>query len=227
MSAFIFITASNVTSLERRNDCSYNACSSACIANPRIRVQPLPISHINRLGVYAFLGESSYSDEIITKDAINDELRDITPYLLSEGVKLSVEESKGANIVIKLQGSCDSCSSRAVTLKRAIWKRLRDRWSQVRIYFVEDECEDAQGKCDDSPIDPRDVEIVLESVRGLLKSDGISLTLVDNKSPSNAVEVRVSSRGRPSLFELYRQELTSRLTSAVPGLKQVKFVVEK
>ena len=55
-------------------------------------------------------------------------LDDLRPYIESHGGKLELLSVQDGVVHIRMSGSCDGCAASAITLRRGIEKRLRERW---------------------------------------------------------------------------------------------------
>ena len=62
----------------------------------------------------------------LTNDNVEKVLDDLRPYLMADGGNVELVEIDGPVVKLRLQGSCGSCPSSAMTLRMGIERRLRE-----------------------------------------------------------------------------------------------------
>ena len=67
----------------------------------------------------------------LTMDNVETVLDELRPYLMADGGNVELAEIEGPIVKLRLQGACGSCPSSAMTLKRGIERRLREKIPQI------------------------------------------------------------------------------------------------
>ena len=83
--------------------------------------------------------------EVDELEQVEQALDDLRPYIESHGGRLELLSVENGVVHVRMSGSCDGCAASAITLRRGIEKRLRERWPPFVEVIAHEPDEDADA----------------------------------------------------------------------------------
>jgi len=146
-------------------------------------------------------------------DMVLDELR---PYLRNDGGDCVISEIDGPIVMLELQGSCQSCSASAVTLKMGIEKTLMERIPEI--------AEVQSVLPGQEPLSKEGIEEVLNGIRPFLSVSGGSIDLQDFTDNFASSQIILEMSGPPLKSTAVKVEVVNRMKRKYPIVQDVQIV---